>query len=228
MAASKILVIEDEVNIADFVKRGLVHSGFDCRVAATGAQGVEIAASFRPDLVVLDLMLPDLDGLDVCRSLRAGGDVGIVILTARHLVGDRVHGLDAVADDYLPKPLAFEELLARIRAVLRRRAATAEGVIRVGSLELDIDKRQATRNGRQIELTTREFELLKLFAENAGKPLRREFILQRVWGWDFEGETDPLKVYMNYLRRKLNAGGEPDMVQTLRGFGYALRAEAAA
>jgi two-component system response regulator MprA len=220
---AKILIIEDEPDIADFVKRGLVDSGFEVEVAGTGIQGLEVAQSSHPDLVVLDLILPDMDGIDVCRELRSSGDMGIVILTARHLVGERVHGLEAGADDYLPKPFAFEELLARIRAVLRRRSTSKEGIVRVGDLEVDIERRQVRRGNRSIVLTTREFELLKLLAQNAGKPLRREFLIQRIWGYDFEGETDPLKVYINFLRRKLNAQGEADLIQTVLGFGYVLK-----
>ena len=219
----KILIVEDDENIADFVKRGLVQKGFDVEVAFTGGQGLETAKSTCPDLVVLDLILPDMDGIDVCRELRANGDSGIVILTARHLVGDRVMGLEAGADDYLPKPFAFEELAARIRSVLRRRKTLAEGVIKVGDLEIDITSRQARRGDRLVELTTREFELLKLLAENAGRPLRREVILERVWGDEFEAETDPVKVYINALRRKLNSGGETDLLHSLRGFGYVLK-----
>jgi two-component system response regulator MprA len=220
---AKILIIEDEPDIADFVKRGLVDSGFEVEVAGTGIQGLEVAQSSHPDLVVLDLILPDMDGIDVCRELRSSGDMGIIILTARHLVGERVHGLEAGADDYLPKPFAFEELLARIRAVLRRRSTSKESIVRVGDLEVDIERRQVRRGNRSIILTTREFELLKLLAQNAGKPLRREFLIQRIWGYDFEGETDPLKVYINFLRRKLNAQGEADLIQTVLGFGYVLK-----
>lgn len=219
----KVLVIEDDVNIADFVKRGLSQKGFDVEVAFTGVQGLEAAKSTSPDLVVLDLILPDMDGIDVCRELRSSGDVGIVILTARHLVGDRVLGLEAGADDYLPKPFAFEELVARIRSVLRRKKTLAEGVIRVGDLEVDIKRRQVRRGNRSIELTTREFELLKLLAENIDRPLRREIIIERVWGAEFEADTDPVKVYISCLRRKLNSGGEGDLIHALRGFGYVLK-----
>jgi two-component system response regulator MprA len=174
-------------------------------------------------MVVLDLMLPDVDGIEVCRQLRASGDVGIIILTARQQIGDRVQGLGAGADDYLLKPFAFEELLARIRSIMRRRSTTAEGVIRIGDLKLDIERRQVWRADRLVDLTTREFEMLKLLAQNAGKPLSRETILQRIWGDEFDGESDPVKVYINYLRRKLNAGGEPDLINALRGFGYVLK-----
>jgi len=220
---SKVLVIEDDANIADFVQRGLLQKGFDVEVAVTGGQGLEMAKSTSPDLVVLDLILPDMDGIDVCRELRSSGDIGIVILTARHMVGDRVMGLEAGADDYLPKPFAFEELVARIRSVLRRKAALEEDVIRVGDLEIDTKRRQVRRGNRHVELTTREFELLKLLAENAGRPLRREVILERVWGDEFEADTDPVKVYISFLRRKLNSGGEADLIEALRGFGYVLK-----
>ena len=220
---TKVLIIEDDVDIADFVKRGLAQKGFDVKVAFTGGQGLEAVKSTSPDLVVLDLILPDMDGIDVCRELRSSGDIGIVILTARYMVGDRVLGLEAGADDYLPKPFSFEELVARICSVLRRKANLGEDVIRVGDLEIDTKRRQVQRGSRPVELTTREFELLRLLAENAGRPLRREFILQRVWGDEFEADTDPVKVYISFLRRKLNSGGEPDLIQALRGFGYALK-----
>jgi len=218
----KILVIEDEPDIADFVKRGLILKGFEVEVAHTGYKGLEIAQSSYPDLVVLDLMLPDADGIDICRELRASSDMGIVILTARSVVGERIRGLEAGADDYVPKPFAFEELLARIRSVLRRRSPQTEGIMQVGDLKIDIEKRQVQRANRLIKLTTREFELLKLLAQYAGRPLRREFIIERVWGYEYEGETDPVKVYVNFLRRKLNAGGEKELIHAVHGFGYAL------
>lgn len=223
--AAKILIIEDEPDIADFIRRGLQLKGFEVEVAQTGQKGLEIAHTSIPDVVILDLMLPDADGIDICRELRSTGELGIVILTARSQVGERIRGLDAGADDYLPKPFAFEELLARIRAVLRRRRVQTEGIIRVADLEIDLEKREVRRGCRFIELTTREFNLLKLLAQYAGRPLSREFILQRVWGYDFEGETDPIKVYINFLRRKLNIEGEADLIYSLRGFGYTLREE---
>jgi two-component system response regulator MprA len=223
---ARILVIEDDPNIADFVKRGLAHKGFDVHTASTGDEGLKAARSTAPDLVVLDLILPDMDGIDVCRELRSTGDMGIVILTARQLVGDRVMGLEAGADDYLPKPFAFEELAARIRSVLRRKRVSLDEVIHVADLELDATKREVHRGKRKIELSSREFDLLKLLAESAGRPLRRETILHQIWSDDFESDTDPVKVYINFLRRKLNAEGEPDLIQSLRGFGYVLKEEA--
>ena len=195
----------------------------EVEVASTGEQGLNAVKSTGPDLVVLDLILPDMDGIDLCRELRSSSDIGIVILTARHLVGDRVLGLESGADDYLPKPFAFEELAARIRSVLRRKKTSAEDIIQVGDLQIDIGRRQVQRGDRLIELSTREFELLKLLGENADRPLRREVILQRIWGDDFEADTDPVKVYINSLRRKLNQGGEIDLIQAVRGFGYVLR-----
>jgi two-component system, OmpR family, response regulator MprA len=218
----KILVIEDEPDIADFIKRGLLLKGFEVLVAHTGYKGLEIAQSYSPDMIILDLMLPDADGIDICRELRANGNVGIIILTARSVVGERVRGLEAGADDYLPKPFAFEELLARIKAVMRRRSPEVEGIIHVDDLVIDTEKRQVLRDNRNIELTTKEFDLLKLLAENKGKPLSREFIIQRIWGYEFEGETDPVKVYIKFLRRKLNAAGEKDLIHSVRGFGYSL------
>ena len=218
----KILVIEDEKELADLIKRGLILKGFETEVAYTGLKGLEIAQSGYPDLVIIDLMLPDADGIDICRELRANSDIGIIMLTARTIVGERVRGLEAGADDYVPKPFAFDELLARIRAVLRRRSPQTEGVIKVADLEIDISKRQVRRGDRTIELTNREYELLKLLAQNARKPLSREFIIQRVWGYEFEGETDPVKVYINFLRRKLNAQGERDLIHAVHGFGYTL------
>jgi len=217
----KILVIEDDPDVADLLKTGLSGEGFDVEVAHSGYRGAEMAQTNSPDLIVLDLMLPDVDGIDLCKEIRAIGDVGIVMLTARGMVGERVRGLQAGADDYLPKPFAFDELVARIRAVLRRRSP--EGIVSIADLEVDLDRREVRRAGRVIDLTTREFDLLKLLAMNASKPLRRETILQRVWGNDFEGDTDPVKVYINFLRRKLNAEGENDLIHSLRGFGYVLR-----
>jgi DNA-binding response OmpR family regulator len=220
---SKVLIIEDEPDVADFIKSGLLQSGFQTEVALTGREGLDSAHSDAPDLVVLDLMLPDLDGIDICRELRSMGDIGIVILTARGLVGERIRGLEAGADDYLAKPFAFDELLARIRSVLRRRSASNEGIIQVGDLVVDTQRREVHRAERLINLTNREFELLKLLAQNAGKPLHRELIIQRVWGDSYEGGTDPLKVYINFLRRKLNLPQEPDLIHTLQGFGYVLK-----
>jgi DNA-binding response OmpR family regulator len=218
----KILVIEDEPDIADFIRRGLLLKGFEVFIANTGNQGLEMAHDNNPEMVILDLMLPDSDGIDICRELRKSGNMGIIILTARSVVGERVRGLEAGADDYLPKPFAFEALLARIQAGMSRRSPEAAGINLFGDLVIDTGKRQAFRNGRAIDLTTREFDLLKLLAEHRGRPLSREFIIQRIWGNEFEGETDPVKVYINFLRKKLNTPGEKDLIHSIRGFGYSL------
>jgi len=218
-----ILVIEDDLSLADFLKRALSHSGFDVKVASSGAEGLKVAKSNNPDLVVLDLILPDMDGIDICRELRLRGDTGIIILTARHLVGDRVLGLHAGADDYLPKPFALEELVARIHSVLRRRKILTDTVVHIGNLDIDIARRQVRRGSRLVELTTREFELLRLLAENAGRPVRREVILEKVWGDEYEADSNLVKTYVNTVRRKLNSGGEADLIQVVRGFGYVLK-----
>jgi two-component system response regulator MprA len=222
---TQVLIIEDEPDISDFLSRGLALQGYQVRVANAGRKGLELARTTQPDIVILDLILPDMDGIDVCRELRSESDVAVLMLTARTLVGDRVRGLEAGADDYLPKPFAFDELLARVRAVLRRRSSASEGELRVADLLIDTRGRRVQRGNRHIELTAKEFSLLSLLAQHAGRPLRREFILQQVWGYDFEGETDPVKVYINFLRRKLNAGGEPDLIRTVRDYGYALQGE---
>lgn len=220
---AKILVIEDEVNIADFVEIGLSERGHDVKTAATANAGEALVAEWEPDLVILDLILPDGDGIELCRRIRSSSQVAILMLTARTLVDDRVRGLEAGADDYLPKPFAFEELLARIRSVLRRRALMAEEVVRVADLTIDLPRREVTRGDRMIEMTAREFELLALLAQNLGRPISRDQIFNRIWKADTAGDSDPVKVYISYLRQKLNSGDEPDLIHTLRGFGYVLK-----
>jgi two-component system response regulator MprA len=173
--------------------------------------------------VVLDVMMPGLDGLEVCRRLRSGGDVPVLMLTARDAVGDRVQGLDAGADDYLAKPFALDELLARLRALLRRRDGGAPSVLRFADLSLDTASRQAQRGARVIELTTKEFELLALFMRYPRRVLTRDAIMEQIWGYDFDGESNVIEVYAGRLRQKLETHGEPRLIHTVRHAGYVLR-----
>ena len=220
----RILVIDDDPKIRSVVRRGLVYEGFRVVDAGTGEEGLEKARDQMPDLVVLDVMLPGIDGLEVCRRLRGAGDeVSILMLTARDEVKDRVEGLETGADDYLVKPFSFEELLARIRALLRRRPTQAGEVLRFGGLELDVDAQEANRGGRPISLTTTEFNLLVLLMRHPRKVLTRDVIMDRVWSYDFGGESNVLEVYVRYLRNKLEASGEPRLIHTVRGSGYVLK-----
>ena len=218
-------MVDDEPALRDSLRRALVAEGFDVSVAADGSAALVELASSEPDAVVLDVMMPGLDGLEVTRRLRSGGHrVPILILTARAGVGDRVDGLDAGADDYLVKPFALEELLARIRALLRR-AAPTEGAetLRFADLSLDTGTREVLRGRRSIELTRTEFALLELFLRNPRQVLPRSLVFERVWGYDFGPTSNALEVYVGYLRRKTEADGEPRLIHTVRGVGYALR-----
>ncbi|MCC6935549.1 MAG: response regulator transcription factor [Thermomicrobiales bacterium] len=226
-----ILIVEDDRAIASAVRRGLAFEGYKVTVAESGGQALNLARDNMPDLVVLDIMIPGIDGLEVCRRLRAAGEeVPILMLTARDEVADRVAGLDAGADDYLVKPFAFEELVARIRALLRRRDRREEEslslggeILRYGDLSLDTTTRFAHRGQRRIDLTTREFDLLMLFLRHPNQVLPRDVIMERVWGYDFPGESNVLEVYVKNLRRLLEADGESRLLQTVRGAGYVLR-----
>ncbi len=224
--AERILVIEDDPKIADLLRRGLIYEGFEVDVAPDGESGLRLARDRPPDLVILDLMLPDMDGLEVLRRLRKASDVPVLILTAKDAVSDRVLGLESGADDYVVKPFYFEELLARVRALLRRaHTRSAPEVLRFADLELDTGTRQARRGGRVIDLTPKEYDLLELFMRHPRQVLPRETIYERVWGYDFGGESNLLDVYVRYLRNKLEAGGEPRLIHTVRGVGYVLREE---
>ena len=224
-----ILVVEDDPAISSMLRRGLRLEGYDVHVEATGGGGIDAFFEREPALVILDIMLPGTNGIDVCRALRSSGDdTPILMLTARDEIRDRVAGLDAGADDYLVKPFAFPELLARIRALLRRRDRENQPdqeseVLQVDDLRLDTGTRFAHRGDRQIELTTREFDLLQLFMRNPNQVLSRDTIMDRVWGYDFPGESNVLEVYISSLRRHLEAEGEPRILATVRGAGYALR-----
>ncbi len=221
----RILVIEDEARIADFLRRGLTYEGFHVEVSADGESGLKAARDNPPDLVILDVMLPGLDGLEVCRRLRAGGSVPILMLTAKDSVADRVKGLDSGADDYVVKPFAFDELIARVRALLRRSRTSEETVLHFADLTLNVTTREVTRGTRRIDLTTKEFDLLHFFLRHPRQVLPRDLIYDRIWGYDFGGESNILEVYVRYLRAKLESSGEPRLIQTVRGVGYALREE---
>jgi len=218
-----ILVIDDDRKITDAVRRGLAYQGYRVDVAHSGAEGLEKARRWAPDVVILDILMPGMDGLEVCRRLRAGGDVPVLMLTARDTVEDRVLGLETGADDYLVKPFAFAELLARVRSLLRRRQAEAPPLLRYADLELDTAGRLARRGRREIALTTTEYGLLELFLRHPRQVLGRDQMLERIWGTDAEVDTHVLEVYVGYLRQKLEAGGEPRLSQTVRGAGYVLR-----
>ena len=219
----RILVVDDDPEIVSFLRRGLAYEGYGVDTAADGAEALTKARDKAPDLVVLDIMMPGLDGLEVARRLRQGGDIPILMLTAKGTVADRVAGLDSGADDYLVKPFAFDELLARVRALLRRRQPSAGDLLRFNELSLDASTREVRRGAELIDLTTQEFDLLELFMRHPRQVLKRDMIYEKVWGYDFAGESNVLEVYVRYLRAKLEAGGKPRLIHTVRGVGYALR-----
>jgi two-component system response regulator MprA len=221
----RILIIEDEERILQFLRRGLIYEGYEVEVAKEGQQGLSMARDQPPDLIILDWMLPGMDGLEVCRRLRSAGDVPILMLTAKDSVPDRVQGLDAGADDYLIKPFEFDELLARIRALLRRTSTAAPEVLTFSDLRLDTGTRQAFRGDHVIELTAKEYDLLELFLRNPRQVLTRDLIYDRVWGYDFGGESNIIEVYVRYLRQKTEVDDLPRLIHTVRGVGYVLREE---
>lgn len=223
-AAGRILVIEDDEEIADVLRRSLRNEGYQARTAADGPEGLQAADEFNPDLVILDLGLPGMDGLEVCRHFREKGDVPILMLTARGEVEDRVEGLDSGADDYLVKPFERQELLARIRALLRRRPPRGSASLTVGDLVLNPDTREVRRGDREIELTNREFELLEYLMRNQRLVISREQLLDEVWGYDPMAATNTIDVFISNLRRKLEAGGESRLLHTKRGAGYTIKA----
>lgn len=223
---STILIVEDEAEIAGYLRRGLTFEGYTVEIASDGRQALDIAREQPPDLVVLDLMLPGIDGLEVAWRLRAASDVPIIMLTARDAIPDRVAGLEAGADDYLIKPFAFEELLARIRVQLRRRQREdAATVLRYGPLTMDLAAHEVTIGDRRVDLTAKEYDLLELFMRHPQQVLTRDVIYDRVWGYNFGGESNIIEVYVRYLRQKLEAHGEPRLIHTVRGVGYILREE---
>ena len=221
-----VLVVDDDKAVRESLRRSLEFNGFTVSLAADGAEALAGIGTVHPDVVVMDVMMPRLDGIETTRALRAAGnDVPVLVLTARDAVGDRVAGLDAGADDYLTKPFALEELLARLRALLRRVVPTDDGseVLTFADLSLDVATREVRRGDRQIELTRTEFTLLDMFLRRPRRVLERAFILEEVWGYDFPTTANSLEVYVGYLRRKTEADGEPRLIHTVRGVGYVLK-----
>ena len=217
-----VLVVDDEETIVEFLQMGLQYEGFTVEVANDGETALEIYRKTRPDLVILDWMLPGKDGLEVCRRIRAMGDTPVIMLTAKGDVDDRVTGLDAGADDYIPKPFKFKELLARMRAVLRRRNVSFGQILTVGDIVLNRETRDVTRQGNPVELTPREFDLLELFMAHPRQVFSRETIMNRIWGYDFVGDTNIIDVHISYLRTKLG-DADRSLIQTVRSVGYVMR-----
>ncbi len=224
----RVLVVDDDRAVRESLRRSLEFNGYDVHLAGDGAEALAGIGSVVPDVVVMDVMMPRLGGLDATRALRAAGnDVPILVLTARDAVGDRVEGLDAGADDYLTKPFALQELLARLRALLRRVTPHADGdeeeVLSFSDLTMNVTTRDVTRGGRAIELTRTEFTLLEMFLRRPRRVLERSFILEEVWGYDFPTTANSLEVYVGYLRRKTESGDETRLIHTVRGVGYVLK-----
>lgn len=220
----RILVVEDEAKLAQFIKLELSYEGYEVTIASDGLAGLADAREIKPDLILLDWMLPGISGLEICRRLRSTGDkVPIILLTAKDEVSDRVAGLDAGADDYIVKPFSIEELLARIRANLRRTQEQDPDLLQFSDLRLNRSTREVYRDNRSIELTAKEFDLLEYLMAHPRQVLTRDQILERVWGYDFMGDSNIIEVYIRYLRLKLEAKGEKRLIQTVRGVGYVLR-----
>jgi two-component system, OmpR family, response regulator MprA len=224
----RVLVVDDDRAVRESLRRSLEFNGYDVHLAGDGAEALAGIGAVAPDVVVMDVMMPRLDGLDATRALRAAGnDVPILVLTARDAVGDRVEGLDAGADDYLTKPFALQELLARLRALLRRvvphEDGDAEEVLTFSDLTMNVTTREVTRGDRSIELTRTEFTLLEMFLRRPRRVLERSFILEEVWGYDFPTTANSLEVYVGYLRRKTESGEETRLIHTVRGVGYVLK-----
>ena len=219
----RILVVDDDPEIVSFLKRGLIYEGYRVDTASNGIEALAEARDREPDLVILDIMMPEIDGIEVCKRLHQASDIPILMLTARGSVADRVIGLDSGADDYLVKPFSFDELLARVRALLRRREPREGEALRFSDLSLNTATREVTRGSKPIRLTAQEFDLLELFMRHPRQVLKRDTIYDRVWGYDFGGESNVIEVYVRYLRSKLEAGGGPELIHTVRSVGYVLR-----
>ena len=219
----RVLVVDDDPKIVSLLKRGLAYEGYTVDTASDGTEALAKAREREPDLVILDIMMPGIDGVEVSRRLRQGGDVPILMLTAKGTVADRVAGLDSGADDYLVKPFDFDELLARVRALLRRRQPKEGELLRFSDLSLNTATREVMRGNDVIELTAQEFDLLEFFMRHPRQVLKRDAIYGSVWGYDFGGESNVIEVYVRYLRSKLEAGGHSRLIYTVRGVGYVLR-----
>jgi len=218
-----ILVVDDDPEILSFIKRGLVFEGYKVATAMDGKEALRLARDDAPDVVILDVMLPGLDGLEVCSRLRQVSHVPILMLTAKGTVSDKVAGLDSGADDYLVKPFALDELLARVRALLRRSQPANEPVLQFADLVLNPTSREVMRGGQQLQLTAREFDLLELFLRHPRQVLTASVIFERIWGYDFGGESNIIHVYVRYLRAKLESQGRTKLIHTVRGVGYVLK-----
>jgi len=219
----RILVVDDDPEIVSFLKRGLTFEGYSVETAGDGAEALAKIREREPDLVILDVMMPGMDGIEVARRLRQASAIPILMLTAKGTVADRVAGLDSGADDYLVKPFAFDELLARMRSLLRRTQPAEGEVLRFMDLSLNTVTREVLRGSDAIDLTAQEFNLLELFLRHPRQVLKRDMIYEKVWGYDFGGESNVIEVYMRYLRSKLEAAGQPRLIQTVRGVGYVLK-----
>lgn len=219
----RVLIIEDDEAIVKVLQRGLAYEGYQVDVALDGETGLALARDHKPNLVVLDWMLPGVDGLEVCQRIRSVENTPILMLTAKDTIHDRIQGLDAGADDYVVKPFDLNELMARVRALLRRTQQERAPILTFADLTLDTSSRQAIRKGKVIPLTAKEYDLLELFMRHPRQVLTREFIFDRVWGYDFGGESNVLDVYIRYLRSKLEIPGEPRLLYTVRSVGYVLR-----
>ena len=220
---ARVLVVDDDAAIAASLRRALLYEGYAVTVAADGDTALQRAQTDSPDLVILDVMLPGMDGIEVCKRIRIEDEVPVLMLTARDATADRVLGLDSGADDYLVKPFAYEELLARVRALLRRKPARSTHLLRFADLEMDTGTREVRRGDRLIDLTPREFDLLQFFLRNPRQVLTRDRILDIVWGYGFGASSNSVDVYVGYLRAKLEVDGDPRLIHTVRGVGYALR-----
>lgn len=222
---AKILIVEDEKQMADFISLELKHEGYEVDICYDGEQGYENAINTNYDIILLDIMLPKINGMEVCRRLRIKKHTPIIMLTAKGDITDKVNGLDIGADDYLTKPFEIEELLARIRVILRRKsqAINQSKIIQVADLKLDLEKKQVSRNDKNIELTKKEYELLEYLMKNNGIVISREKIIETVWNYDFVGDTKIVDVFIRYLRSKIDDGYDKKLINTVRGFGYVIQ-----